>query len=299
MRSLALSVGLLAAAAVAQDSITCAEGLYLIVARGTGEVQGTGITGVLADRVADQIPDSIIEPLDYPATFTDPNYPVSEQEGVKEMQEVINSYHESCPEGKIAVLGYSQGGQVASDAFCGGSGNGFSEAAALPIELVDDSVVAIILFGDPSHVANVSYDKGTSIKDGIFARDNVTLCEDNYSDILRSYCDTGDTYCDGGSVRAVHSGYVTKYGDEVVEFIVSQFKSAQSGSNDSSTSKTATSETATATPSASATEAVTEASTPTTTATGTAAPGNAAAGLGPSLAAVAVVPLLIAALELL
>ena len=30
-----------------------------------------------------------------------------------------------------------------------------------------EAVVAIVLFGDPSHVANTSYDLGTSIKDGV------------------------------------------------------------------------------------------------------------------------------------
>lgn len=32
-----------------------------------------------------------------------------------------------------------QGGQIASDAFCGGSGGIFTEAEPLPVELVDES----------------------------------------------------------------------------------------------------------------------------------------------------------------
>lgn len=79
------------------------------------------------------------------------------------------------------------------DAFCGGSGglggggdldplasnvvnpNGMSQP---PIRFMFFSwvrgwiakrslVVAIVLFGDPSHVANTTYDKGTSKNDGV------------------------------------------------------------------------------------------------------------------------------------
>ena len=107
MRGIVFPIALLAAGAVAQNS-TCAKGLYMIVARGTGEEQGTGVTGILAKEIADKIDDSKVEALDYPATFTDPDYPVSEKDGVEAMSELITSYHKDCPNGKIAVLGYSQ-----------------------------------------------------------------------------------------------------------------------------------------------------------------------------------------------
>lgn len=80
----------------------------MIVARGTNETAGPGVTGTLAEGIADRIDGSVIVPLDYPATFTDPDYWVSESEGVDELQEVITSYHGACPDGKIAVFGYSQ-----------------------------------------------------------------------------------------------------------------------------------------------------------------------------------------------
>lgn len=80
----------------------------MIVARGTGEAEGTGATGELADEIAKQIEGSKIEPLDYPATFTDPDYDDSEKDGVKEMTDLITEYHSACPDNKMAVLGYSQ-----------------------------------------------------------------------------------------------------------------------------------------------------------------------------------------------
>ncbi|KAJ3525938.1 hypothetical protein NM208_g11423 [Fusarium decemcellulare] len=150
MRSFALSSALFVASAVAQD-VKCADGLYMVVARGTNEDKGAGVTGGIAENIADRIKGSIIEPLDYPATLMDPDYQESESDGVEAMTTVLTKYHSSCPDGKIAVLGYSQGGQITTDTFCGGSGDGFPTNKPLSTSLVQDS-------GDypqplPSHAA--------------------------------------------------------------------------------------------------------------------------------------------------
>ncbi|RSL68365.1 hypothetical protein CEP54_002841 [Fusarium duplospermum] len=305
-----LPSALLVAAALAQKSknVECADGLYLVVARGTGEEKGAGITGEVAEDVADRVKGSIVEPLDYPATFLDPSYDDSETAGVEAMTELLTNYYSSCPDGKIAVFGYSQGGQVATDTFCGGSGGGFADNKPISTDLVEDSVVAIIIFGDPSHVANASYNQGTGEKNGVFARTNITLCEEQYTKtgIIRSYCDTGDTYCDRGDDEDVHGEYVSKYGDEVVEYVVDQYEKAIKESSKSTSSATATTDTGTATEEATGTATGTEsgaastASEAETAATGTptAAPGNGAAGLAPGLA-LAAVPLFLAMSELL
>ncbi|KAM5381709.1 hypothetical protein ACJZ2D_002929 [Fusarium nematophilum] len=310
MRPFVLPAALFAASALAQD-VKCADGLYMVVARGTNEDKGSGSIGVVAEDVADRIDGSIILPLDYPATLQDPDYLESESDGVDAMQEALTKYHESCPDGKIAVLGYSQGGQVASDSFCGGAGDGFSDNKALPTDFVKGSVVAIIIFGDPSHVANASYNLGTSNNDGIFARDDIKLCEDEYSDIIRSYCDTGDTYCDQGNDTDVHGEYMTKYGDDAADFVVEQYEKAIEDTASTGTAATASatgtaSETAVETASETADETASETTTETAgetgaesaTATPTAAPGNAAAGLAPGLL-LAAIPLVLAMAELL
>ncbi|KAJ4221620.1 hypothetical protein NW759_006866 [Fusarium solani] len=309
MRPFTLPSALLVAAALAQKSknVECADGLYLVVARGTGEEKGAGITGEVAEDVADRVKGSIVEPLDYPATFLDPAYDESEADGVKAMTELLTNYHSSCPDGKIAVFGYSQGGQVATDTFCGGSGGSFPDNKPISTDLVEDSVVAIIIFGDPSHVANASYNQGTGEKNGVFARTNITLCEDQYTKtgIIRSYCDTGDTYCDQGSDEDVHGEYVSKYGDEVVEYVVDQYeKAVREGSKSTSaatgtgTATEAATGTATGTETGSASTASETESAATSTPTATAAPGNGAAGLAPGLA-LAAVPVFLAISELL
>ncbi|KAF4336850.1 acetylxylan esterase 2 [Fusarium beomiforme] len=281
MRPIALSTAILAATTLAQKKTECADGLYMIAARGTGEDKGAGAIGEIAKGIAKRVNGSIISPLDYPATFEDPSYEDSETDGVKALSTALTDYHSSCPDGKIAVLGYSQGGQIVTDTFCGG---GFVKNKPLTTSLIKDSVVAAVMFGDPSHVANLTYDKGTSIKDGIFASNTTKLCEDNYSDIMRSYCDTGDTYCDIGNNTEVHGSYFKKYGKEVVDFVVEQYEKAIKEESTSTKTSTAT---ATAETSGSATSAGGETTT-------TAAPGNnAAAGLVPGLV-LAMVPLALA-----
>jgi len=228
----AMAASLWAPAAAAQDigSSSCVDGLFMIVARGTNEEPGTGVTGLITERIADRIKDSDIVALDYPATFTDPLYTDSVNDGTKEMAAAIKNYTDSCPDGKLAVFGYSQGAHVASNVFCGGSGGAFDEDAPLPKTLVEDHVISIVLFGDPSHVANTTYDIGTSKNDGIFDRSNITACED-YS-FMKSYCDTGDVYCDSGSIRSVHGTYVQHYGTDVVSDVLKAWNKATDGKVD-------------------------------------------------------------------
>ncbi|KAM0343426.1 hypothetical protein ACHAPU_008607 [Fusarium lateritium] len=284
MRPFTLSTALFAATTIAKNGgsgVDCADGLYMIAARGTTEDKGPGVIGIIAEAVAKRVKGSVVKALDYPATLQDPDYKDSEAAGVKAMTSAVNDYHRSCPNGKIAVFGYSQGGQIASDTFCGGSGGDFPTNKPIDEDIVKESVVAIIVFGDPSHVANISYDLGDSINDGIFKRNDTKLCEDNYSKIIRSYCDTGDVYCDQGNNTETHGGYFEKYGSEVADFVVKQYKSAESESKTTSTSATAT-----------ATE-TTGSATGAAETTPAGAPGNAAAGLVPGVV-FAIVPMVLA-----
>ncbi|EGU85255.1 hypothetical protein FOXB_04276 [Fusarium oxysporum f. sp. conglutinans Fo5176] len=305
MRPFALSAAVFAATALSQnkgEKTECADGLYMIAVRGTGEDKGSGRIGEIAEDVSKRVNGSIVSPLDYPATLQDPDYFDSEEAGVKALSAALDDYHSSCPNGKIAVFGYSQGGQVATDVFCGGSDN-----KPLTMSLVKDSgehpcshllqtqklneaVVAVIAFGDPSHVANLTYDRGTSKNDGIFERpsNETKLCEDNYSDIIRSYCDTGDVYCDVGKNNETHGSYFEKYGKEVVDFVVERYEKAL---KDESTST----QTSTAAATAEASGSATASDAPSAT---TAAPGNAAAGLVPGLV-LAMIPLALAVSEYL
>ncbi|KAK4065959.1 CAZyme family CE5 [Trichoderma aggressivum f. europaeum] len=233
MRGLALSLSLLAASSTAAAA-TCAKGLYMVVARGSEEPAGTGVTGNLTSQIAAKVPNSQVVAVDYPATLSD--YEDSEGDGVKAMQLLINNYGQACPGNKIAILGYSQGAQVSSDSVCGGAGEPFIDDKALSDDVMN-SVVAIAIFGDPTHVANLTYDRGTSVKDGLFNRSSASVdqCK-KYASRIISYCDKGDIYCDAGTNTTVHHLYIDRYGDEIVDFVVSQFeKSSGSGSGSNAT----------------------------------------------------------------
>lgn len=134
------TIGILAALATADT--TCAPGLYILVARGSGEspastpVPSLGITlpeftgsaGVIAELVAKQLNGTVVAGVDYPATdplpaitdnattidpsiFTTLNltdYHLSVNNGMRSIIDEVNQYHTACPDGKIALIGYSQ-----------------------------------------------------------------------------------------------------------------------------------------------------------------------------------------------
>lgn len=105
--TLAVMAGSAAAAAVAAP-VTCADGLYLIVGRGTTEDPGEGASEVFADSILSKIKGSKVLAVDYPATLEDPSYMESVEEGTKALEKELSDYVKKCPKGKVAYLGYSQ-----------------------------------------------------------------------------------------------------------------------------------------------------------------------------------------------
>lgn len=109
----------------------------MIVARASTEAPGEGIIGAVATKVQQTVPGSDSEAVEYPATLT--NYQSSEASGVAGMLSLIQSYTTKCPNSKIALLGYSQGAQVAGDVMCGTSEAGFNATAPLDASLSKNS----------------------------------------------------------------------------------------------------------------------------------------------------------------
>ncbi|KAJ3495494.1 hypothetical protein NLG97_g3347 [Lecanicillium saksenae] len=139
----------------------------------------------------------------------------------------------------MAYLGWSQGAQIAVNAFCGAQGGIFGDAAAIPAAAVKD-VVAISIFGDPSFNHTAPYAKGTGTADGLFARNGIGACKD-FTDKIVSYCDKGDTYCDKGQDRSVHGLYLVNYPEQMKKFVVDKYNAAAGSSNSSSSNTTTTS----------------------------------------------------------
>ncbi|CAI7606693.1 unnamed protein product [Penicillium pancosmium] len=236
MRGILLAIGSLAVATATKNP-NCTDGLYMIVARGTAEPaaaskdglypENSGSPGYLAKLIAAQIKDSSIMGVEYAATLND--YVHSENDGASVMLQLANEYHSSCPGSKIALLGYSQGAQVVSDVLCGGAGGDFNHNAPLSPDVVKNSVIAAVLFGDPTHIANTTYDRGTSVHNGTFPRTNNTVCM-QYTDRMASWCDKGDKFCDAGHVDAVHGLYLQRYNSTMVQYVVERWQNLTTSS---------------------------------------------------------------------
>ncbi|KAK4462235.1 cutinase, partial [Cladorrhinum samala] len=198
---------------------TCATGIHLIVARGSTEAPGLGRSSVVAYNVTQLIPGSSIATVDYPATFE--NYFASEAKAKTEFERLVLEHVEACPNTKIGLIGYSQGGHSLMDAICGAAGDLFQVPENMT-KALENQVVANLVFGDPSRTAGAPWNVGTSTKSGLAPRENVTACEP-FADRIRSYCDTGDVYCDLGNVTTAHGAYFRLYGVEAAEWIAKQF----------------------------------------------------------------------------
>ena len=86
--------------------------------------------GNIAGQVVNAIPGSASQAIQYEASLDFSIYSQSLQTGIEPLQQAIRSYADACPEGKIVLMGYSQGAQVVSDALAGDGGDG-SGAVAL------------------------------------------------------------------------------------------------------------------------------------------------------------------------
>ncbi|KAM0155335.1 hypothetical protein ACHAPG_006009 [Botrytis cinerea] len=217
--------------------------IHMIVARASTEAPGEGIIGSVATMVKASLPGSDSEAVEYPATLT--QYQASEASGVAAMQKLVQAYAEKCPGSKMAVMGYSQGAQVAADVMCGTSETGFAGNTQALSANISSNVVAMVLMGDPSHVPAETFNAGTAKNNGLFARQNIAACP---TEKTVSYCDNQDEFCDSGNSLQVHLSYVTTYGTAAAKFITD--KMAGETSSSASTNGTANAITASAAKSA-------------------------------------------------
>jgi len=174
MRSHALPTAvcaLLAATVTAEPDNTlharsqCYSGVFTLVSRGSEEVQGQSVLETIASGVTSAIPNSGSNEVVYPALLSFWN---SAPTGVTNAQQQMQNYYSSCPDGKMVLMGYSQGSYVLATALAGGNYSGQTWApladdigknSELRLSLRDEAlrmliamceVAAVVLFGDPS-----------------------------------------------------------------------------------------------------------------------------------------------------
>jgi hypothetical protein len=116
---LTIALSALATAAPLLPRVNCVSGLYIIVARGSNEAAGEGKPGQVATLIKQRVPNSVSVAVNYPATLT--SYPDSVTAGIQDTISKIQDYVNTCGSGsRIALLGYSQGGNVMTDVLAGG-----------------------------------------------------------------------------------------------------------------------------------------------------------------------------------
>lgn len=74
-------------------------------------------------------------------------------QGTAAVVQAVTNFNRQCPNTKIVLIGYSQGGQIMDNAFCGGAGSTLSGSALAAVK-------AAIFLGDPRYRYGLSYNTG-------------------------------------------------------------------------------------------------------------------------------------------
>jgi acetylxylan esterase len=92
------------------------------------------------------------------------------------------------------------------------------------------TVVAVTLFGDPTHRRDAPYNRGNGTGSGVFWRADISACE-ALGRRIRAYCDVGDQFCCVGPEinEFIHGTYLDRYSREVVRFVVDQYNKPRTG----------------------------------------------------------------------
>ncbi|KAK6501400.1 hypothetical protein TWF481_009240 [Arthrobotrys musiformis] len=209
----------------------CAD-VYIISCRATLEVQGEGQIGQVAEYVQSATMQTVERvALEYPAILE--GYAKSAATGAEALKQLITKQTKECPDQKIVLLGYSQGAQVVGDAISGG-GYGQMGDELIPgmSEELIDRITAVVLMGDPRHMAREEYQHGTARKDdgdGVFPRSPQQIETLNkHKHKISSYCNRKDALCAvrgkgnlGGHYDTI-SMFVTPAKEWVLEMIEGQ-----------------------------------------------------------------------------
>ncbi|KAK7955959.1 uncharacterized protein PG986_005181 [Apiospora aurea] len=207
------------AAPLIEERQAACQSVHVFIARGSTEPY-PGRQGALADAICSGVSGGGCgyEDIQYPATFE--NYCASAGAGVKNGLAQITAYARRCPQAKLVLTGYSQGGHVVGDILGGGGGEfqGCTQGttgALSPSTSPGNQIAAALFFGDVRHTPSQSYNTGgnaPSSAKGIWPRTGSGLSALNaFSSKLRSWCDAGDPACASGNNGQVHTGYFQKY----------------------------------------------------------------------------------------
>ncbi|OBT68397.1 hypothetical protein VE03_02813 [Pseudogymnoascus sp. 23342-1-I1] len=219
-------------------------GIHVFGARETTVSPGYGTAGVVVNLVLGAHSGSTAEAIVYPAcggqsSCGGVSYANSVQQGVQAVASAVNAFNTRCPSTQLVLVGYSQGGQIFDDAFCGGgdTNEGISDTS-IPIQASAVNMIkAAIFMGDPRYIPGLSYNVGTCQASGFAPRPSGFQCPS--ASKIKSYCDAADPYCCNGNDANTHQSYGSVYGQQALAFINSKL-SASGTTPSTSTGSTTT-----------------------------------------------------------
>ncbi|KAJ7767963.1 catalytic core domain of acetyl xylan esterase [Mycena maculata] len=198
--------------------------VHVFGARETTVPPGYGSTQSVVDNIIAAYPGATSEVISCifrggMASCGDVSYAESVIEGVAAVASQANAFNSECPDTILVLVGYSQGGQIMDDAYCGGGDtNEGLTSTAIPISAAAQTKIAAAIFmGDPRYIPGLPYNVGTCDADGFAPRPAGFVCP--YASNIQSYCDASDPYCCNGDNAATHEGYATEYGAVALAFV--------------------------------------------------------------------------------
>ncbi|KAK3319541.1 cutinase-domain-containing protein [Cercophora scortea] len=218
--------------------------IHVFGARETTVSPGFGTAGVVVNLILNAYPGATSEAIVYPACGGQSScggiaYGTSANQGTANVASQVNSFNARCPSSQIVMVGYSQGGQIMEDAFCGGpdTNSGITTSTVPLTAAAVNMIKATILMGSPRYVAGLSYNVGTCTAQGFAARPKGYVCPNGAK--IQQYCDAADPYCCTGSDQATHQGYGTKYGQAALTFVKSKLNASGGGTTTPTTTAAA------------------------------------------------------------
>lgn len=205
-------------------------GIHVFGARETTVGPGYGSSATVVNLVISAHPGTTSEAINYPACGGQAScggisYANSVVQGINAVVTAVNNFHNSCPNTKLVLVGYSQGGQIFDDALCGGGdpAEGYGNTAVPLSSGAVSAIKAAIFMGDPRNIHGLSYNVGTCTTQGFDPRPAGFSCPS--ASKIKSYCDASDPYCCNGNNPATHQGYGQEYGQQALSFINSKLSS--------------------------------------------------------------------------
>ncbi|CAI6100772.1 unnamed protein product [Clonostachys chloroleuca] len=228
--------------------------VHIFLAKGNNEPY-PGRQGKLVNAICDGLPSCDYEDI----LFNNPggsDYCVATNEGMVNGKAQVIAYNEKCPDSKLVLSGFSQGGDVVSSILAGGGGDifGCTYPATTPLgasSKAGKQIAAAMTFGDVRHTANQPWNvlDGASGQ-GVVPRTPDMLAElARYGATFRDYCNAGDGVCGDGNIVDEHLNYFDKYSNIAAEFVHERLRafSGPASTSTSASSAVSTSKTPSAT----------------------------------------------------